>query len=60
MNQVSYLKCAVIIKYHGVMVKDTRCNIPAGFVAHRKTQTAREQGKLRPHTLQKQAADMEH
>lgn len=39
---------------------DSRCNISIDFVAHRVTETAREQEQLRPHTLQWQAAEMEH
>lgn len=31
----------------------SRCNIPVDFVARRVTETAREQERLRPHTLQK-------
>lgn len=36
-----------------VKKRTKRCNIPVDFVAHRVTVTAREQEKLRPHTLQK-------
>lgn len=57
----------MVLSLRGVMVKlvtvknyDSRCNIPVDFVAHRVTETAREQEKLRPHTPHKQAAEMEH